>query len=127
MENYKKVVKNQEENKAEDNEIRLRAKGDIRSYLGYAHYIFDEKKLDSVVIKASGDAIVKAVILTELIKRSVGNLHQINKIFSTDIVDEFEPKVEGLDIIKQSRKLTSWETILTKGEPSEDEKKNGGY
>jgi DNA-binding protein len=42
-------------------------------------------------IRATGNAIVKALILIEIVKRRVGDLHQINKIDSTEIVDEYEP------------------------------------
>jgi DNA-binding protein len=54
----------------------------------------------SLIIRATGNAIVKALILIELVKRRVGNLHQLNKIYSMEIVDEFEPNVEGMDKIE---------------------------
>ena len=55
--------------------------------------------MDSIEIRGTGNAIVKALILIELVKRRVGDLHQINNITSTEIVDEFEPVVEGLEKI----------------------------
>ena len=54
----------------------------------------------SLEIRATGNAIVKALILVELVKRRVGDLHQLNRITSTEIVDEFEPMVEGLEKIE---------------------------
>ena len=54
----------------------------------------------TLIIKATGNAIVKALILIELVKRRVGDLHQINKIYSMELVDEFEPIVEGLEKIE---------------------------
>ena len=53
----------------------------------------------SLTIKATGKASVKAVIVVELIKRRVGDLHQENDIYSMEVVDEFEPQVEGLEKI----------------------------
>jgi DNA-binding protein len=38
-----------------------------------------------IQIRATGNAIVKAIILVELIKRRIGNLHQLNKIYSNEI------------------------------------------
>ena len=50
-------------------------------------------------IRASGNAILKALILIEIVKNRVGGLHQVNNIDSTEIVDEYEPLYEGLDMI----------------------------
>jgi ribonuclease P/MRP protein subunit RPP25 len=57
----------------------------------------NEKK--SLTVKATGNAIVKAVILSELVKRKVGGLYQINKVHHIDIEDVYEPTMEGLDRI----------------------------
>jgi len=38
--------------------------------------------------------------LIELVKRRVGDLHQVSKIYSMEIVDVFEPKLEGLEKIE---------------------------
>ena len=40
-----------------------------------------------LTIRATGNAIVKALILIEIVKRRVGDLHQINEITSAEIVD----------------------------------------
>lgn len=78
----------------------MTAKGQIKSYLGYAFRVLNKTDHTSLVIKATGNAIVKAVILTELIKRRVGELHQVSKIDSNEVVEVFEPKIEGLDKIE---------------------------
>ena len=75
----------------------MTSKGQIKKYLGYALRVLTKTEWKSLEIRATGNAIVKALILIELVKRRVGNLHQINKITSTEIVDEFEPLVEGLE------------------------------
>ena len=54
--------------------------------------------------------------MAELVKLRVKNLHQINKIYSKTIVDEFEPLYEGLDQLKFSREVTFIQIILTKSE-----------
>jgi hypothetical protein len=76
------------------------------------------------VISATGNAIVKALILIELIKRSVGNLHQVNEITSREMVDIFDPQIEGLEEIEQKRRVTAMKTILSKDPLDND---NIGY
>ena len=60
---------------AADNEIRVAAKGQTKSYLGYALLIFNKTEHRDLTIKATGNAIVKALILIELVKRRIGGLH----------------------------------------------------
>lgn len=73
MQGYKKVTK--EKTKTEENEIRVTSKGQIKKYLGYALRVLERTQLRSLIIKATGNAIVKALILIEIIKRRVGDLH----------------------------------------------------
>ena len=54
------------------------------------------------------------MILIELVKRRVGELHQINEISSTEIVDEFEPQIEGLEKLEQKRRVTCLDCVLSK-------------
>jgi ribonucleases P/MRP protein subunit RPP25 len=98
MQGYKKVEK--EKTKTEENEIRVTSKGQIKKYLGYALRVLIKEEIPDLVIRATGNAIVKALILIEIVKRRVGDLHQINAITSAEIVDEFEPQVEGLEKIE---------------------------
>lgn len=50
-------------------------------YLSYAMRILKHSdKYQSITIRASGNAIIKAMQIVELIKRKIGNLHQLNKI-----------------------------------------------
>jgi DNA-binding protein len=65
-------------------------------------------------IRATGNAIVKALILIEIVKRRVGDLHQINKIDSTEITDEYEPQQEGLEKTTQKRRVTCLDCNLSK-------------
>lgn len=53
----------------------MTAKGFIKNYLGYAFRVLNKTDHQELIIKATGNAIVKAVILTELVKRRVGDLH----------------------------------------------------
>ena len=70
---YTRVQKEKE--KTVENEIRVAAKGQIKKYLAYAFRIFNKTEHKSITIKATGNAIVKALILVEIIKRTQGELH----------------------------------------------------
>jgi len=114
MEAYQKVQK-KKENTAE-NEIRVAVSGSVSSYLGYAFRILNKSEYKSLTIRATGNAIVKALILIELVKRRIGNLHQLNKIHSMVITDVYKPKVEGLEPIEQPRRVTALDCVLSKDE-----------
>ena len=101
MEGYRKVERDAgEREKAPEHEIRVTAKGQIKKYLGYALSAFGKRNMPTIEVRGTGNAIVKALILIELVKRRVGDLHQINNITSTEIVDEYEPLTEGLEKIE---------------------------
>ena len=51
----------------------------------------------NLYIRATGNAIVKALILIETVNRRVGGLHQITKTGSIEITDEYERELEGLE------------------------------
>jgi len=53
----------------------VKAKGIVKSYMGYAFRVLEKTEHDSIVITATGDAIVKALILIEMVKRRIGSLH----------------------------------------------------
>lgn len=71
----KKQHRNKDGQVTAENEIRVQAKGQIKNYLGYAFRILNKTDHRSLKISATGNAIVKALILIELVKRRVGNLH----------------------------------------------------
>jgi ribonuclease P/MRP protein subunit RPP25 len=122
MEGYKKRDKPKE--KTEENEIRVTSKGFIRNYVTYAEKVLEKEDQRSLIISATGNAIVKALILIEMVKRRVGDLHQVNEITSREMVDYFEPMIEGLESIEQKRRVTAMKTVLSK-DPLDNE--NIGY
>ena len=67
-----------------ENEIKINSKGPIKNYLGYALRILNKTNHRNVKIRATGNVIVKALILIELIKKRVPDLHQLNKIYSLE-------------------------------------------
>jgi DNA-binding protein len=122
MQGYKKVVKDKA--KTVENEIRITSKGQIKKYLGYALRVLNKTDHREVLIKATGNAIVKALILIEIVKRRHGDLHQINEIKSMEIVDEYEPMTADLPKTEQKRRVTCLDCILSKDPLDES---NVGY
>merc|ERR1719201_225245 len=67
-----------------------------------------------VVVKATGNALTKAVTTAEIIKRRFKGLHQVTNLGSTEIVDEYEPLEEGLDKVIDTRNVSFIEITLSK-------------
>lgn len=63
------------EDTAAENEIRVAVGGQVSNYLGYAFRILNKSQHEELVIKSTGNAMVKALILIELVKRRIGDLH----------------------------------------------------
>jgi ribonuclease P/MRP protein subunit RPP25 len=63
----------------------------------------------TIVLKAMGRAINKAVTIAEILKRKMP-LHQLNTLSSVEMIDVFEPVEEGLDVVT-SRRYVSYEDV----------------
>ena len=96
-----------------DNEVRITSQGVISNYILYAATILLEKKQPELIIKSTGNAIPKAVILAETLKRRIKGLHQDNKVQTIESTETYEPLEEGLDTITINKRLTSLEIVLS--------------
>eukprot|EP00923_Selenidium_pygospionis_P031269 GHVN01055460.1.p1 GENE.GHVN01055460.1~~GHVN01055460.1.p1 ORF type:complete len:373 (-),score=66.81 GHVN01055460.1:465-1583(-) len=118
MEKYRKVAR--EKAVIKEDEIRVTSQGRLQNYISYASKIFHEtdpeKNNHRVVIKATGNAIARAVSLAEVLKRRIPGLHQETTCGSTTITDVYEPLegTEGLEKVTQQRMVSSIELLLTK-------------
>jgi ribonucleases P/MRP protein subunit RPP25 len=113
MEAYIKVIKPREE--AKKNEIKVALSGAINKYFRYANQILAKpEEFDHITIRASGNAIRKAIILVEDIKQKIGDLHQVNKIHTMTVVDRYEPKIEGLVVQEMTRHVTAYDCTLSR-------------
>ena len=123
LQKYRLITKKKEQ--AEPNEIRMTARGFNSSYISYAMKIFDQKKFDHVVLKASGSAISKCCIVAEVLRHRIQGLALVSKIKNTQIHDEYEPKEEGLDDVTVTRNIAVLEILLTTD--SNEDKNQVGY
>lgn len=86
---------------ASNAEVRITQQGKPRNYISYAMNLFS-KGSDTIVLKAMGRAINKAVTIAEILKRKMP-LHQCNALSSVEMIDVFEPLEEGLDTVTSRR------------------------
>merc|ERR1712217_315044 len=98
----------------EEDEIRVTGVGSVSAYVGRAATVYNELNKSKVVIKASGNALTKAVTAAEVIKRRFKDLHQITTLGSVEITDEYEPLEEGLDRVTDTRNVSIIEIKLSK-------------
>jgi len=117
MDKYRKIPREKEP--IGSDEIRITSGGKVPGYVTYASRLFNELEKKRLTIKATGNAIARAVTLAEIVKRRFKGLHQITKIGSTTITDTYEPLEEGLDNVSHERIVSCIEIILSK-EPIDD-------
>jgi DNA-binding protein len=67
----------------------------------------------TIVLKAMGRAINKAVTIAEILKRKRA-LHQWNSLSSVEMVDVYDPIEEGLDRVESRRYVSCMTITLSK-------------
>ncbi|KAK2647290.1 hypothetical protein Ddye_014779 [Dipteronia dyeriana] len=75
-----------------------------------------DKGADEIILKATGRAINKTVMIAELLKRRVVGLHQNTSTGSIDVTDVWEPLEEGLLPLETTRHVSVITIILSKKE-----------
>ncbi|XP_057971816.1 uncharacterized protein LOC131160302 isoform X2 [Malania oleifera] len=116
MDRYQRVEKPKEGTPINENEMRITTQGRMRNYITYATTLLQEKDSNEIVLKAMGRAINKTVMIAELIKRRIADLHQDTSIGSTDITDVWEPLEEGLLPLETTRHVSMIIITLSKKE-----------
>ncbi|KAK4845606.1 hypothetical protein QYF36_007022 [Acer negundo] len=116
MDRYQKVEKPKSETVISENELRITAQGRLRNYISYAISLLQDKGADEIILKATGRAINKTVMIAELLKRRVVGLHQNTSTGSIDITDVWEPLEEGLLPLETTRHVSVITIILSKKE-----------
>eukprot|EP00798_Chlamydomonas_sp_ICE-L_P013580 gene13580-19455_t len=93
-EKYTRVrAKKKDDTPMEENEIRIVAANKMRNYVVYALKLIQDKGHKTIMLKAMG----------RIIKRRVAGVYQITEHESMGIVDEWEPKEEGLEKLEITR------------------------
>lgn len=86
----------------------------------------EPQKFDTIVLKATGRAINKAVTTAEIVKRRIVDLHQVTSLETLEITDVWEPLEQGLKEVETKRRVASITITLTR-EDKEENKNQPGY
>ena len=117
---YLKVIKKAEP--AKESEIRVRVNSPPFAYAAYAGKLLLWQNFEFVYLNATGAAVSNSIKVIEYLKRHIKDLHISYSILSKEFIDEYEPKVEGLDNVTTKRTVSTLEAVLTttKGEELKD-------
>ena len=115
---YVKVRKEKET--TPENEIRMTGTNYVGKYITYAATLILEKKIETIVLKATGIATKGACLVAEILRHRIPNLHQLNVLKTITVLDEYEPTEEGLDKVVVDRKLAVLEIFLSNKEGALD-------
>jgi len=102
MDKYYRVPRSSEKD-AEPNEIRVGFSNKVNVSVEAGLNLLKDKGQDTIIIKALGSKVAKAIFVAEIIKLRVLGLHQITEIGTTNIVTEYLPKEEGLDKVQLTK------------------------
>ena len=94
------------------NEIRVSANGNLSRYIKHALNLLRNNER-SIILKGAGSATSRVLHLTEILKRRIGGLHQVNSISSV-LVDSKEN--DG-----KQRRISVFEAELSIDKPKNEE------
>lgn len=98
----------------DEDEIRITSTGRMINYVNYAAKLLGEEEKKSIKIKATGNAIAKAVTLTEIVKRRFKGLHQITKCGSTIITDQYVTGQDNSEHVVQEKSVSFIDILLSR-------------
>lgn len=104
---YRLLACHRDDAPAKTNEVRVTYQGPVKSYLGYAMALFEERGARAVALKGMGRAIHKALTVAEILKRSLPGLHQRTEIGSLPFKEVWAPLEEGLNRVESTRYISS--------------------
>ena len=94
---------------AGSNEVRVSSKGFIARFVrSCIHCLGRDSRHDTLVVRGAGAAVPRVLTVVEIVKRRVGNLHQISSIHTVELENK---KKED-----QLRRVTVLEVTLSKNE-----------
>ena len=98
----------------QEHEIHLTSKQDPINFLKYAIFLFEKRNLPYIKFKASGSAIAGLVNISEILKKVVPGVHQVNRIYTLKYEQDYEPKEKGLDHVTIVRNVPILEVSFYK-------------
>lgn len=98
----------------DEDEVRITSMGRMTNYVNYAAKLLGEEEKKTIKIKATGNAIAKAVTLAEIVKRRFKGLHQITKCGSTVITDQYVSGQDNNEHVVQEKTVSFIDILLSK-------------
>ena len=123
---YSKVVQPAPPSNPDQHEIRVTTSKPPKIYVKRAIFLFRQKEIDHVILKASGAAISTLCISAELIRNNFKNLHQLNKITNTPPSSTLTSRMRRGWTRWPYKKMAILEVKLM-FKPEEDEAEQPGY
>merc|ERR1719379_524352 len=78
--------------------------------------VSEPQKFDTILLKATGRAINKAVTTAEVVKRRIPDLHQVTSLDTLEITDVWEPTEQGLKEVETKRRVASITITLSRAD-----------
>jgi len=84
-------------------------------------------KFDTILLKATGRAINKAVTTAEVVKRRIPDLHQVTSLDTLEITDVWEPTEQGLKEVETKRRVASITITLSRDKEAIDKAEGASF
>ena len=111
----------------QENEVHVTSRQEPINFLRYAIFLFEKRNLPYIKFKASGSAIASLVNIAEILKKTIPGIHQVNKIYTLNYEQDYEPKEKGLNHVTIVRNVPILEVSFYKVLLSEDVVNEYGY
>merc|ERR1712096_467705 len=89
----------------QENEVHITSRQDPINFLRYALFLFEKRNLPYIKFKASGSAIASLVNISEILKKVIPGVHQVNRVYTLKYEQDYEPKEKGLDHVTITRNV----------------------
>ncbi|ACO62528.1 predicted protein, partial [Micromonas commoda] len=105
MDRYVKVDAPSPSLPTDDDEVRVTTGGKIRDVVEYSLARLEDASQGRVTLAGVGKAITKVITVAEILKRRVAGLHQRTSLHTLEMDETFEPKDEGLNVVRRKRRV----------------------
>jgi len=113
LKNYIRLPKLKIANSEPNQIINIKSTGSAKKYIAYGAKLLINEKFSQISLKASGNAINKALITADVLMNKIKGLARINEIKSEEIEDEYQEKNSEKEVIKIKKNLAILEIFLS--------------
>ena len=111
----------------QENEVHVTSRQEPINFLRYAIFLFEKRNLPYIKFKASGSAIASLVNISEILKKVIPGIHQVNRVYTLKYEQDYEPKEKGLNHVTIVRSVPILEISFYKVLPDDDYVNDLGY